>query len=222
MQIRQRDFGFQVKAVKDDGTFEGYGSVFGVVDSYNEVVAPGAFAGSLDEHKAKGRMPALLWQHRMSEPIGVYTQMAEDKTGLYVQGRLVLESARGAEAYALLKAGALSGLSIGYMERKVEEDKTTGIRTLTDLDLWEVSLVTFPANDEARVSDVKTALRRGLPIDIRSFEAELREVFGLSQSQVKGLLACGFKGMGQREVDECPEESVKAAITSLRRLSNHG
>lgn len=211
MMTKQRAFGFELKAIKDDGTFSGYGSVFGTIDSYNEFVAPGAFAQSLSDWKAKGRMPAMLWQHRAATPIGVYTHMAEDGHGLHVEGRFVLEAQSGAEAYALTKAGAVSGLSIGYMERKVEDDKTTGIRKLVELDLWEVSLVTFPANDDARVSDVKTRLRRGEFPDKRTFEAELRDVFGLSQEQAKALLAKGYQGIAPRDAsDDDLKETLKS------------
>ena len=111
------DVPFEVKAVSDDGLFSGYGSVFGVLDSYKEVVAPGAFAESL-----QGRMPALLWQHRAGEPIGVYTAVREDAVGLYVEGKLALKTARGAEAYELLKMRALSGLSIGFVTREDSYD----------------------------------------------------------------------------------------------------
>ena len=117
------DVPFEVKAVSDDGLFSGYGSVFGVLDSYKEVVAPGAFSESL-----QGRMPALLWQHRAGEPIGVYTAVREDAVGLYVEGKLALKTARGAEAYELLKMRALSGLSIGFVTREDSYDKVAGVR----------------------------------------------------------------------------------------------
>ncbi|RZI79502.1 MAG: HK97 family phage prohead protease, partial [Rubrivivax sp.] len=91
MQRNYFDCAFEVKAVNDDGTFEGYGSVFGVVDSYKEIVAQGAFSESLAALKAQSRMPALLWQHRSGEPIGVYTEMLEDHIGLHVKGRLALK-----------------------------------------------------------------------------------------------------------------------------------
>ncbi|WP_206211014.1 HK97 family phage prohead protease [Vogesella urethralis] len=153
--LSQKDFSFQIKAVSDDGHFSGYASVFDVVDGDYDIVAKGAFADSLDAWAAKKALPALLWQHRQSEPIGVYTKMAEDSVGLYVEGRLCLDSARGKEAYALMKMGALSGLSIGFVSRDDSYDRATGVRTLKKVDLWEVSVVTFPANDAARVNGVK-------------------------------------------------------------------
>ena len=103
MTLRTRDFAFEVKTIAENGTFTGYGSVFDVVDSYNEKVAPGAFADSLAAHKAKGTMPALLWQHRSAEPLGIFTLMVEDSIGLKVEGQIAMDTQRGAEAYALLK-----------------------------------------------------------------------------------------------------------------------
>ena len=191
------DFPFQLKALSDAGTFSGYGSVFGVIDTYNEIVAPGAFSESLAGQKAKGRLPAMLWQHRSAEPIGVYTAMAEDDLGLKVEGQIAMSTVRGAEAHSLLKMGALSGLSIGYMPREDSYDKVNGITTLKKVDLWEVSLVTFPANDAARVQGVKTI---ELIESIRDAEKYLRDA-GLSRKEAVAFIA-KVKGFSQRESDE--------------------
>lgn len=193
------DCAFECKAVNDDGTFEGYGSVFGVVDSYQEVVAAGAFTDSLSALKQQNRMPALLWQHRSGEPIGVYTEMREDSIGLHVKGKLALKTARGAEAHELLKMKALSGLSIGFMTREDSYDKLTGVRTLKKLDLWEVSLVTFPANDAARVSAVKTIESINT---LAAAESYLRESGGLTKSQAVGFIARVKSLQGRSESDE--------------------
>src|SRR5205085_3645991 len=105
----------EVKASGEDGTIEGYGSIFGNVDSYGEMVMPGAFAASLVEAGRKGRSIKMLWQHDPDRPVGVWDDLAEDKKGLYVKGRLLIdESAQAREAYGLIKAGAVDGLSIGY------------------------------------------------------------------------------------------------------------
>src|SRR3712207_5134702 len=101
-------------APADAGTFTGYASVFAVRDSYGDIVQPGAFAASLAAHEAAGTTPLLLWQHRVDAPIGTWTELREDAHGLRVTGRLVLDTPEGAKAYALLKAGALNGLSIGF------------------------------------------------------------------------------------------------------------
>ncbi len=183
--LKVRDFALSVKAsdVADDGSFEGYGSVFGVEDSYGEIVAPGAFTDSLAELAAKGRVVPVLWQHRSDQPIGVYDEIGEDDVGLHVKGRLLIgEVAQAKEAHALLKSGAVSGLSIGYWVRESNYDEKTKIRTLIKLDLVEVSLVTFPANDDARVEAVKFKLAHGELPNMREFEKLLREA-GFSKTQ---------------------------------------
>jgi len=191
------DIPFKIKAVSEDGLFSGYGSVFGVVDSYKEVVTPGAFTESL-----QGRMPALLWQHRSGEPIGVYSTVKEDSIGLFVEGRLALKTARGAEAYELLKMGALNGLSIGFITREDSFDKVSGIRTLKKLDLWEVSLVTFPANDASRVANVKSIEQINTLSDA---EAYLRDAGGLSRREALALVARIKSLHGQRDAGELGE-----------------
>jgi HK97 family phage prohead protease len=161
--------------------FSGYGSVFGNLDSYKDVVAKGAFAASLGR-----KMPALLWQHRSGEVAGVYTSAKEDDHGLLMEGKLALKTQRGAEAYELMKMKAISGLSIGYCSEDEDFDHKTGIRTLKKIDLWEVSLVTFPANDAARVNSVKQIE------DIKSLadvERYLREAGGFSRTEATGLIA---------------------------------
>ncbi len=185
MSTRTLDFGFELKALSETGTFEGYGSVFGVKDSYDEIVAPGAFADSLAAHKAAGTMPAMLWQHRSAEPLGIYTSMVEDHIGLKVAGQLAMKTVRGAEAYELLKMKALSGLSIGFVPREDSYDKVTGIRTLKKVDLWEVSPVTFPANDAARVQGVKNI---EILEDLKSAEQYLRDS-GLSRREAVAFIA---------------------------------
>ena len=202
MNKKYYDCAFDVKAINDDGTFEGYGSVFGNVDSYKEIVAKGAFTESLTSLKSQGRMPALLWQHRSGEPIGVYTEMREDDTGLFVRGKLALKTARGAEAHELLKINALSGLSIGFMTCEDSYDKVTGIRTLKKVDLWECSLVTFPANDSARVSAVKNIESIESLADAESF---LRESGGFSKSEAVGFIARIKSMHGRSESDEQDE-----------------
>lgn len=184
-QLKVRDFTLSVKAsdVKDDGTFTGYGSVFGVEDSYNEVVAPGAFADSLNELAVKGRKVPVLWQHRMSEPIGIYDLLAEDERGLKVSGTLAIEfDDLARRAHGHMKMGSVTGLSIGYWVRESSFDEKTGIRTLRKLDLVEISLVTFPANDDARVDAVKFKLAHGQLPTLPEFERILREA-GFSKTQ---------------------------------------
>lgn len=205
--MHKRDFAFELKAINDDGTFEGYGSVFGVKDSYDEVVELGAFSESLATHKSKGTMPALLWQHRGGEPIGVYTGMEEDNVGLKVSGKLALKTVKGAEAYELLKMKAISGLSIGFVSREDSFDRVSRVRTLKKVDLWEVSLVTFPANDAARVQGVKSI--EELPT-IRDAESYLRDS-GLSRTEARAFIA-RVKSLGQRDAEGDELQKLADAI----------
>lgn len=206
---KQLDCDFELKAISDSGAFEGYGSVFGIKDSYDEIVAPGAFTESLAAQKSVGKMPSLLWQHRSDEPIGVYTAMSEDNFGLKVSGQLALKTVRGAEAYELLKMKAISGLSIGYVTRDHSDDRATGIRTLKKVDLWEVSLVTFPANDTARVHGVKTVETIE---NLRDAEIYLRDS-GMSRTQAVAFIS-RIKGFGQSDSDE---SELKVLINALKK-----
>lgn len=151
-----RSVALQIKATGDDGAIEGYGSVFGVKDSYDDIVVKGAFEKSIDAHKSNKTMPALLWQHDATQPIGVWTEMSEDSNGLVLRGKLALDTVRGKEAHTLLKMGALNGLSIGFMTKQSEYDNEKQIRMLTEVDLWETSIVTFGANSKARITQVKS------------------------------------------------------------------
>jgi HK97 family phage prohead protease len=128
-------------------------------------------------------MPAMLWQHDSNEPIGVWTEMVEDSKGLRIKGKLALDTTRGKEAHALLKMGALNGLSIGFVSKQWAYDRETEVRTLTEIDLWEVSLVTFPANEKARVTNVKAADELATPKDA---ERILRDA-GFSKSDATGF-----------------------------------
>lgn len=186
MTTKTLDFQCELKANGDTGTFEGYGSIFNITDRGGDIVVPGAFTETLAAQKAAGRLPAMLWQHRQAEPIGVYTSMEEDAVGLKVKGQLALKTARGAEAYELMKMGALSGMSIGYRSRDDSYDRVTGVRSLKKLDLVELSLVTFPMNDASRVSAVKTIEELD---SLSEIERHLRDVCGLSKSESTALVS---------------------------------
>lgn len=209
MSLKIKDFDLQVKAVREDGFFSGYGSVFGVVDSYKEVVASGAFSETIADRTAKGRKLPVLWQHRSDMPIGAYDTVREDATGLYVEGRLLVKDvALAREAHALMSAGVVTGLSIGYWTRQSSYDEKTGVRTLTQLDLEEVSLVTFPANDDARVEAVKLKLAHGGLPTLPEFERLLRDS-GFSRSQAATVAAYGLKHLLRDE--EAPAKSAAAS-----------
>lgn len=186
MTTKTLDFDCELKATGETGTFEGYGSVFNITDRGGDIVAAGAFAETLAAAKAAGRLPAMLWQHRQAEPIGVYTEMEEDAIGLKVKGKLALKTARGAEAYELMKMGAISGLSIGYRVRDDSWDRVTGVRTIKKADLHELSLVTIPMNDASRVSAVKTIEELD---SLSEIERHLRDVCGLSKSEATAMVS---------------------------------
>jgi HK97 family phage prohead protease len=199
----------EIKSLDEKGLFNGYGSVFGNTDSYRDVVVKGAFKNDLSTKTAS--KVKLLWQHDSRMPIGVYHSITEKEYGLEVQGQLLVDEVQQArEAYALLKAGAIDGLSIGYTvnDSNIGQD---GKNYLTDLKLWEISIVTFPANELAIINDVKSSIET-----IREFETFLRDVGGFSASNAKLIAARGYKAIcDQREVD-----SDADLLEALKELSN--
>lgn len=140
-----------------DGLFEGYASLFRIADLGKDVVEPGAFRESLLRRGPSG--VKLLWQHDPAEPIGRWLSLAEDARGLFVRGRLALAVARAREIHALMREGAIDGLSIGFRPEKARTEPRTGLRRLERVDLWEVSIVTFPMLPQARISAVKALTR---------------------------------------------------------------
>jgi HK97 family phage prohead protease len=142
-------------AIAPDGTVEGYASLFGEIDQARDMVMPGAFEASL-RRRGLRRVP-MLFQHDPAEPIGVWLDLHEDARGLYARGRLIPEVMRARELLALLAAGAADGLSIGFRTVKGRLDPRTRIRKLDAIDLWEISIVTFPLLPGARVRAVKAA-----------------------------------------------------------------
>lgn len=198
----------KIKTLSDNGEFAGYGSVFGEEDSVGDVVERGAFLNSIATRGAAGIK--FLWQHRPDEPIGVYTKIIEDERGLYVEGRLLIDGdPLAARAYAHLKAGSLDGLSIGYRTIDSNFDRSTGITTLFEIDLWEVSLVTFPALTTARISDVKT---------IREFERSLRDELGYSRKEAEALARQGFNGLKLQRDAGMESDGVPAALSRLANI----
>lgn len=200
MQKRQthRDFSLEIKEITEEGKFSGYGAVFDNIDDWDDVIVRGAFSKSLSE-----KTPVMLWQHKSAEPIGIYERLREDDIGLWIEGRLLLDLEKGREAYILLKNQAIRGLSIGFMPLAWEYEIRDGrhIRVLKEIDLWEISLVTFPANPKALVDDVKSIQT------IRDVEETLREA-GFSRTEAKAMIAA-CKTSVQREAEE--DETLKSA-----------
>src|SRR5579884_2314202 len=141
--------------IEPDGAVTGYASLFGAIDSARDMVVRGAFAESL-RLRGPRRVP-MLFQHDPSEPIGIWLELREDERGLFARGRLIPEVARARELLSLLRAGAIDGLSIGFRTVKARIDPKTRVRSLLAVDLWEISIVTFPLLDGARVQTVKQA-----------------------------------------------------------------
>ncbi len=203
-----RAFDLDVKAVSDSGEFSGYGSVFGNVDSYGEVVAPGAFAKSLEELSASGRALPILWQHDSYTPIGSWSGLKEDEKGLFGDGSLWLDDAPNAKiAYRGMKAKAITGLSIGYYVVSSDYNEKTGVRTLNELDLVEISIVTNPANADARIEAVKSVIAHGGIPSLSEFERFLREA-GFSKSQAAVIANRGLKHLLRSESGDDSENPV--------------
>lgn len=147
--------------LREGHVIEGYASLFGKCDQGGDVVQPGAYAASLKRLAAAGRAVRMLWQHDPAQPIGVWDEVREDASGLWVKGRILSGIEKGREAAELLAAGAIDGLSIGYRTLRAERDGK-GQRLLRELELWEVSLVTFPMLPEARVAAKADRLDAGV------------------------------------------------------------
>jgi len=207
----------QIKAAKDTGEIEGYGSTFGgKPDSYGDIIAPGAFAETI----ASGVKPKMFWAHDPSKPIGSWTEAIEDEKGLFLRGRLNMEVQQAREAYALVKNGDIDGLSIGYRIKEYSVDVDTGVWTLEKLDLKEVSIVSIGANDNATISSVKAAkqiheltdkLKAGDRLTEREFELWLKGL-GFSNSQAERAARVHLKG--QRDSAEADE--MQAFLEALK------
>jgi HK97 family phage prohead protease len=207
---------FEIKAVKSDGTIEGYASVFGEIDSYRDVVVPGAFTKSLQQrYRDKGRKGVpMLDQHDTRTPIGLWPIefISEDSVGLLVKGKINMQVQKGVENHALADQGALSGLSIGYNTVEDQWDNAGNIRILKEVDLWEISMVTFPAGDSARITSVKSI--EGLDT-LSDCETLLRDA-GFSKSETTAFVS-RIKSLSVRsDSADRDEKAVKAALAILR------
>lgn len=200
--METKDFSLEIKELTDEGVIEGYASVFGNVDKGGDKVMPGAFVESLTKARQTGRSVKMLWQHDPSQPIGVWEDLAEDAKGLWGKGRLVMDVPKARETLALMKAGAISGLSIGYVTKSSEPDGN--YRLLKSVDLYEVSPVTFPMNERAKLTSVKAdgcediveKLKAGDRLTEREFE-HLVKGLGLSNSQAERAARVHLKGQGE-------------------------
>lgn len=196
------DFALDVKAIGDEGVFEGYASTFGNVDLGGDVVEPGAFIESVVKAKAERRKIPMLWMHDQSILLGKWLDLAEDSRGLYAKGKLNLATVAGREKYEQLKEDEIGGMSIGYRipaGGAEPHDKRPGVTKLKKVDLREVSLVSMPMNIEARITSVKSErmeefarrLRDGDPMPVKEFEDLLREA-GIPKAMAVQIASVGY------------------------------
>lgn len=213
MLTKNSGFALDVKAVGDDGRIAGYASVFNVVDSYRELVLPGAFKASLADAKRAKRSIKMLYQHDPYQPIGVWDLVEEDSKGLHVEGRLLKDvSPKAAEVYGLVREAAIDELSIGY--REIETVKLPNGLGLKKLDLKEVSIVTFGAlGRAAHIDEIKSILARGEMPTVREFEEFLRDAGGFSKSLAAAIAskaAPHLRGEPEAQADDEMLKFLKA------------
>jgi uncharacterized protein len=193
-----------------EGVIEGYGSVSGVVDQGGDIVEASAFAASL----GGSRKVKMLREHDPSRVIGTWDELTEDANGLRVKGRLVLTTEEGREAFELIKAGALDGLSIGYRTIKANRDQN-GIRRISQAELWEVSLVTFPMNELAKIDAVKAA-----EMTERDLERKLTRDAGFSRSVAQALMAGGYNAIkAMRDAGQDGDDELIALLNARIKLN---
>lgn len=190
MKIKTKGFAqkISIKAKKDapEGTFTAYGNVFGVKDHAGDITVKGCFANTIAQHKSEGTMPRLLAQHGHRQmPIGIITDMIEDEKGLRFEGQFCVETQAGAEAYALCKMGAIDQFSIGYAT--IKETLTAKGNMLEELDVKEISLVTFACNEESTLVDIKSAIENE-ELTPRMLQKALRDALGLSKRQSEAAI----------------------------------
>lgn len=205
--MERKSFATEWKADTATGSIEGYGAVFGNLDTYGDIILRGAFSSTLGTRKVK-----MLWQHDTSQPIGVWDEMREDDRGLFVRGRIIAGVEKGREAIALMEAGAIEGLSIGY--KTTDADYQDGNRILKGIDLWETSIVTFPANEMAGASLKSIETERDL-------ERALIEM-GLSRQKAKAIATAGKGYLDLRDAGEGnPDENLRdaGAVEALKQLA---
>lgn len=197
------------------GMIEGYASVFGGnPDSYGDIVQKGAFRRTLQEHRAEGSMPAMLWSHNQAQPIGKWIEMHEDDYGLFVRGKLNLDTSHGKDAHAHILHGDATGFSIGfYVTPQGKRTGTNGTTILTDVDLVEVSAVVFPANRRARVSGVKTLQSKSELIDM------LRDN-GLPRAAAARIAAGGWEALAGADHEKAFElaDMIERATQQIKAI----
>jgi HK97 family phage prohead protease len=209
---------FEVKDIDEAGRLSGYASTFGNVDSDGDVIMPGAFQASINRARETGKYPKMLWQHDTRSIIGKWTAMQEDERGLKVEGQLILDVAQAREAYALAREGVLDSMSIGFNIPPDGAARAGMGRVISQADLWEVSLVTFPANDRAVLTSVKGRWTE------RDLERHLRDA-GMPKAKAAQIVALAKPALGDQwdAGENVPDldgaGALSELLTKLRRLS---
>lgn len=219
MTILHKAIELDLKSLTDKGQFSGYGSVFNVVDKGGDIVAPGAFADSLSTWRKNGRAVPVLWQHDPGQPIGAWEDLKEDDHGLLGAASLWLDEAPYARlAHKGMQTKTITGLSIGYRVKDYSVNQDTGVYTLQKLDLVEISVVTNPMNDDARVADVKSMVEAGRLPTLQEFEKFLREAAGFSKSQAVAVANGGLsKLLSRGEPGGENSDDIKAVLDIINR-----
>ncbi len=195
--------------VEADGMISGYASLFGEVDLGRDRVEQGAFRKSIKARGIGGIR--MLFQHDPAMPIGHWQEIREDERGLFVRGQLAKSATRAGEVLALIRDGALDGLSIGFRTVRSKTDAASGVRRILEADLWEISVVTFPMLPGARVEAVKAASRLVMPPTKRDIERRLTRDAGLTRGQARALIAKGYSGL------TCEREAAHITLPRLAR-----
>ncbi len=213
-----------LKQVSAEGRFAGYACLFGEEDLAGDVVERGAFAESLAKRGPRGIK--MLFQHDPAEPIGVWERLREEPQGLWAEGRLMREVARAREVLSLMREGALDGLSIGFKTIEGRRDPKAGVRRLLKIDLWEISVVTFPMQPGARIQAVKAhPFENGIPTE-REFERWLKREAGLTRNQARLMISQGFRALARKleARGDADDEArlvalIEAAAAQIRQAS---
>lgn len=213
-------FSFKFADLSSKGEFRGVASTYGgAPDSFGDIIAPGAFSASLKKHYSRGTLPAMLFAHDMTEPIGNWISINETDKGLDVHGRLALTTQRGAEVYELMKTGGLTGLSVGILLAENGKVCRGDGCVIKEIDrLFEISVVPVPANENAHVTHVKSACGCNSIPELQKF---FQESLGVSRSAARKMaFACsGIISEPDADDDMGPAE-VAAVSIQLKKLNS--
>lgn len=217
MELKREAFEADIELKQDgeEGVFTGFASTFGNMDHHRDVIERGAFAKTIKKRGPRGIK--LLAFHNPDEPIGVLNRIEEKPRGLEVEGQLALGVQRAAEVHQLMQMRALDAMSIGFQTKEFEINEDRRVRTLKEIDLFEVSIVTFPANERARIRTVKECLASGELPEVKTVERVLRDA-GFSIKQAKAFIADGYAGLRGLLPRDAEQEAIAETAKALREM----